>query len=954
MNPGVDSPQLTLEIKLLGAFELKVGGVPRARVPAAVQALLALLVLNARNPLGRQALASALWPEVSAEQASFYLRRSLSQLRALLGDASGRIGADLSLDLSGCRCDLTEFERDIESDPEAAIASYGGRLAVGKRNHRFEAIAQELADKHARALAGLAERLESAGDSAGAIRLVRQILSEDRTSEAAWRSLIRLLGSQHDHVGAARAFRQLRLALREETGMEPSPETTAVYHQVMAESDALRVRPVEVAKPKLRNPRLPTPLTSLIGREADIQGVNDALERHRLLFIVGLGGVGKTRLAIEIAERRPKSASVSIAGEIETEELESTLAMESLFPGSSDGEESLLLLIDHVEHVLDPLRSSVERLLTDHPNLKIVATSRRAVDWPGVHLHHLSPLQVAEPSGRTVAEISEIPAVKLFVERARAADAQFSLSARNVEPVTRICAKLDGLPLALELAAAKVQSMSVSEIDRRLDDRFALLTRRGSGQTLETVLAWSFEGLAEPERKLLIDLVQLPGTWAFEAIEAIGVEDALQSVESLVALDLLVFQGGRYRCLQTVREYVARKGEPSPNFLRGVAEYYFAEVETRFPALEASLDGQVFEWFAQEEPNLTWVLQKGIRSADADLRSQVLALGARLHHYWMRSGKSALGLRIGLGLIEDQTEPSPELTSALYSVGGLALHTSRREIAERAFERADAMAEHLGLSSWRAESLLMRAELLSVQAKLSESAELLQEALGQFRELGNLSKQAWCLRSLGYVERERGRFPEALDLTRQALKIYSETNESAGRIWCIGSLGAIWLQAGDPAQALPYFLENAATARANGDVSTAIWNLTISAEAEKELGDLDAASGHVREALLLHGPEQEMTALEWPTSLLGEILTKQGDYAAAEQTLDRAWQCHCRAGTSKLGAYTMLRRAELHRRWGKLESARAYFAIAEELVRTSEVEDLSVQLEALRTALSGA
>jgi predicted ATPase/DNA-binding SARP family transcriptional activator len=940
-----------LEIRLFGSFQLSIDGNVRTKVPAAVQALLVLVILQARSPLSRQSLAAMLWPDGSNEQASFYLRRALSQLRALLADQSSRIGADLCVDLTDCRCDLAEFERLVRSEPSQAVASYTGSLVAGKRNHRFESLAQDLSERYLAALDRIADDREAAGDYAAAIRYLRQSLSEDRTREGSWRSLIRLLGLQRDHVGAARAFRQLRIALREVTGMEPTPETTAVYHGVMAQSDVLRVTPTQVAKPKFTNPRLPTPLTDLIGRDAEVQAIRDALKARRLVFVVGLGGVGKSRLAIEIVETWSPSASVSVARASDADELQAILATENLFRSDPASQAKRLLLIDNAEHLIEILQPAVERLLTDDPKLSILVTSRRSVTWPDAYIHHLDPFDVSIGPDISLAELSEVAAVKLFTERARSADPQFSLSSRNSAAVASICRKLDGIPLALELAAAKVQSLPITEIDRRLEDRFALLTRRGSGRTLETVLDWSYEELTETERELFLNLVQLPGSWSIEVCEAVSDNLDLESIDSLVALDLVTFQGGRYRCLQTVREYGLRTGKPSNGLARRLAEFYFAEVEARFTALEASMDEGAFDWFIQEESNLVWAIQQATRSSDRDHARQALVLYTHLHFFWIRTGRQATGYRLGVSLIEAEGEPSEELTGALFAVGSLAHHLSWLDIADDVLSRADSMSELLELGSWRAESLLRRAELLSGKSKLSESGTLLSEALKEFEKLGNAGKQATCLRSLGHVERELGRFPESIALTHRALKLCTELNDDAGRFWCIGSLGATWLAAGDPEQAATHFLENVEAARAIGDISTTIWNLTMLGEAQKEIGAYEKAAGSVREALMLRAHEQNLAALEWPISLLGELLTKLGDYAAADQALERAWQYHGQAGASKLGAYTMLRRADLHLRWGRLVSAKSFFEIAEEMIRESEVEDLAVQLELLRTAL---
>jgi predicted ATPase/DNA-binding SARP family transcriptional activator len=949
VTPTVACP---LEVRLFGTFELRVDGEVREKVPAAVQALLSLIIYHSSTPLSRQELATTLWPNVSHDQASFYFRRALSQLRALLGEAATRIGNDLSIDLSSCECDLASFRGEVLENPASAVAFYSGPLVVGQRNHRLESIGREIREQYLSALWTMSEQFEADKDYPAAIRALRLLVKEDRSIERAWRSLICLLGTQHDHVGAARAFRQLRLALREELGIEPEPETTAAYHRVMAESDLLRVRPTSVETSPLKSPRLPTPLNQIIGRGRDLDAIRDALQDRRLVFIVGLGGVGKSRLAIELAETCPPSASVSLARVRSSEELRSSLTMEQLFPEASSSSSSRLLLLDNAEHLLEPLQEAVEELLTDHPELTILVTSRKSVTWPDAYVYRLPPLEVSVDGELSVAELSTVSSVSLFIDRARAANPEFSLTSRNALNVASICRKLDGLPLAIELAAAKARSMPIAEIDRRLSDRFALLKKQGSTKTLETVLDWSYEGLSDSERNLFLDLVQLPGLWSYEAMAAICIDLADEDIDSLVALDLVTFSDGRYGCLQTVREYGLRKRRTSQDLVSRFAQFFFREVESRLPALLDKFDPETSEWFFREEPNLSWILQRATDSTDPDFVRQALVLYSQLFNFWMRTGRASVGYRLGLCLLDGLDEPSEELTAALISAGGVAHKVASIEIADSFFARAESMAKRLGLASWRAESLLRRAELLSDRSQFTEATGLLTEALSEFNLLENREKQAICLRNLGYVERELGHYPEAIEYTRRALRIHTECNDIGGKFWCIGGLGAIYMLLGDPLKATHHFRENIEAAREIGDIYVGIWNLVSLAEAQNQLSQFEDAEQSVRTAIAMHGPDADEVALEWPVSLLGEILTEQGKYEAADQALNRAWQIHGLAGKSKLGVYTILRRAELHRRWGRFVSASTYFEIAERLVSEFEVEHLSERVELLRAKLS--
>ena len=493
--------------------------------------------------------------------------------------------------------------------------------------------------------------------------------------------------------------------------------------------------------------------------------------------------------------------------------------------------------------------------------------------------------------------------------------------------------------------------MPVSEIDRRLSDRFELLQRKGAGQTLGAVLEWSFEGLPDGAKRLLVSLVQVPGSWTYDLIDALGEQRSHESVEELVNLALVTFDGARYRCLNTVREFARRNGPASNDMVRRTAQFYFREVAERFCAPGHSSTQEQVEWFVQEEQNLVWVLHRCKQSGEADLLQQALVMYSHLYRFWLRPAHVETGFRIGKVLLEGEFEPTEELAAGLLTAGGLAHRLLSLDEADRLFLIADSMTEKLGLRSWRAELLLQRADLLSNQARLVESEMLLRQSLAEFELLGNVDKQAMCLRNLGYVLRERGEYSESIDVTQCALHDYTQSGDAVGRYWCIGSLGATYLQAGNPEQAAVHFLENIGSAHTVDEPYMGIWNRLMLAEAEVQLGKFESAETYVRAAIELHGRDPDEQQLEWPVSLLGEILTELEQFELADQALDRAWRIHATVGTTKLGAYTMVRKAELYRRWGKSISAKAFFDSAEQLVTSLEVHHLTTRLNHLKSKL---
>jgi predicted ATPase/class 3 adenylate cyclase len=406
---------------------------------------------------------------------------------------------------------------------------------------------------------------------------------------------------------------------------------------------------------------LPVQRSSFIGREAEAQAVRDLVRRHRLVTVTGIGGCGKTRLALEVAAGEVDRFTdgvffVDLSTVAEPTLVSSTIAATLRVPatgGTSDerlsaflSDRYVLILLDNCEHLLDACATEADRLLTSCPHVSMLATSRESLALEGEHVWRVPSLRL--PAGYSAEEIGQSEAVRLFLDRAAAVRPSFALTADNAAAVVDICRRLDGIPLALELAAARIAHLAPREIAGRLSDRFHLLTggRRGiqRQQTLQAVLDWSHELLGEPERILLRRLAVFAGGCTLDAVQGVCGGDGLEPesiidvLGSLVARSLVEAedQGDhtRYRLLETMRLYAQDRlvaAAEAERVRNTHAEWYLHRAETpEGPGV------QVLLWFPQGD----------VQTARADLDNMRQATD-----WWLTQGRYDLVVRMAASTI---------------------------------------------------------------------------------------------------------------------------------------------------------------------------------------------------------------------------------------------------------------------------------------------------------------
>ena len=704
-------------IRLLGGFEVTVGDRPVAadawRLRKA-KTLVKLLVLAGGHRMHRDALVDVLWPERDSASVTNNLHQTLYVARRVFAGAPGALfslrddvvllseGAMPWLDTEAfdAACRRARETRD-PGDYRIAAELYRGDLLP---EDRFEAWAEgpreAFRGRHLGLLVEYAEVLSARGEYPEVVDIAGAVTAVDPFHEGACRTLMTALAASGRRYEALSAFDRLREALTEEYAAEPEPETRRLYRDLLTaagDSDATAtnrlalpsqreaIRPLNtMPAPGVESLRLEQ--TSFVGRRREIAEIIQALGRTRLLTLTGPGGAGKTRLAGEVAAGQvagyPDGVHVAALGSLSRSELvPQTVAsvLDVPLPETGTAEAALarqlvgrrlLLVLDNCEHLLDACARLVAELLRTCPGVVVLATSREPlrvggeVTWRTPSLA-LPDLRALPPLDR----LAELESVRLFVERARDAAPEFAFDATTAPAVAEICVRLDGMPLALELAAARTSALAPSQIASRLGDALSVLDRgsRSAGtrqQTLHATLAWSHDLLDEDERVLFRRLAVFAGSMPLEAVEHVCGRDGLDAVDLLSRLvDKSLVQvehaGGtaRYRLLETIRQFADQQlrdaGEKAA-LARAHRDWYVAFAAAQDPERAVGVVNDTPQALEAEHDNLRAALSTGL----ADDPAVALQLAGSLWRFWLAHGLFSEGSR----WLEASLTAAPERT----------------------------------------------------------------------------------------------------------------------------------------------------------------------------------------------------------------------------------------------------------------------------------------------------
>jgi predicted ATPase/class 3 adenylate cyclase len=623
-----------------------------------------------------------------------------------------------------------------------------------------------------------------------------------------------------------------------------------------------------------RPKRLPAQLTSVIGREQDIRRVSELLERDRLVTLAGPGGSGKTRLAVLVADRVLPYFDdgvffVPLAPVRDTEMVPSTIAG---VLGVKEGpdlpvvmaleehlrDRRLLLVLDNFEHLL-PAASVVSRLLGAAPQVKVLATSRALLRIYGERDYVVAPLPIPKPHETSVPEVESSPAVQLFLDRAAMARPGFSLSVDSARAVAEICRRLDGLPLAIELAAARIRILSPGELLGRLGRRLVLeggardLPERQ--RTLRATIDWSYQLLDVDEARLFAYLSIFAGGWTGQAAERIcdeglGVQvlDGLESLmdHSLIQRVMSDHDALRFDMLETIREYARERLDASSetdDLARRHASHFLELAQSAEPHVTGPEADRWLDILRLETDNfrsvLRWAMDRGdLPSLDIGLR-----MAASLWRFWQQTG----GLREARQWLEDLLArgTDPSIGSA----------------------RAKALIAAGGIAYW--------------QSDLGRARDLYEEAVELYRGLGDRRGMADALTSLAPIPMMTGDLPLARQLAGQARDLWQELGDQWQAALATLTLGMSSLVEGGYEQALSYFEEFVPVVRARGDRFWLISGLTSMAQAQHLLGRFEQARQNFGEALRLALEANDLASVTIALDPLSNLEDAAGDHDRA-------------------------------------------------------------------------
>jgi predicted ATPase/DNA-binding SARP family transcriptional activator len=969
-----------VQIRLLGGFEVTVSD----RMVAAdawrlrkAKTLVKLLALARGHRLHREALVAVLWPDRDGASATNNLHQALYVARRALAGTSGALCClrdDVVLLSDGTMpwLDTDAFEAACRrahqtrnpDDYRAAAELYRGDLLPEDRFEDWsEGPREALRERHLGLHAEYADVLSDRGEHTQAVEIASVVTAADPFHEVAHRTLMTALAASGRRYEALAMFDRLREGLAEEYAADPEPATRRLYRDLLTHGGAeLDTVPAgggaatgqAIARVMLRTPTgvkesLRPEHTSFIGRRRELAEISQALGRTRLLTLTGPGGAGKTRLAYEAAARlvggyrdgvhvaelaslsRPELVPQAVASVLDVPLPETGTAEVAL--ARQLAERRLLLVLDNCEHLLDACARLAAALLRTCPDVVVLATSREPLRVGGEVTWRTPSL--ALPNLRTLPplrHLAELESVRLFVERARDATPEFVLDETTAPAVAEICVRLDGMPLALELAAARTSALAPAQIAARLDDALRVLGR-GSRvavtrqQTLNATLAWSHDLLDEDERVLFRRLAVFAGSMSLEAVERVCDGDDLDVVDLLTRLvDKSLVQAeqvkgaARYRLLDTIRQFAdqrLRDAGERPALVRAHRDWYVAFAAAHDPERAIGVVNDTPHALDVEHDNLRAALSSGL----AEDPEEALRLAVSLWRFWLAQGHFAEGSRWLEATLAAAPERTPLRARALLAAGAMRIRRGDLTSRERDLgTEAAAILRQTGDLEGLAQTLPMSGFLAwTDDAAWEGAARLAEEGRSLAGAVGATGLVASATHMLGVLALLRGAREQGETFLSETLGLLESLPAelppffsvlSPGWSWELGSDGTprmpfietvlLYRRVG-PEQAAASTLSNLAHAVRLGDPARARELLARSVGDFERLGDqhgeglalshlanLHRLAGELSEAGELLDRSRELRRRLGDRRGVGVAVVNQGLVAGAAGDLDRA------------------------------------------------------------------
>lgn len=956
-----------IDISLAGRVDLGVPG--RESTATALgcraRAALAYLVMERWRPIAADELAEAVWGVDLPATWRAALRGVIARIRGALTaaglDAAGVLTSGVggyqlhlppgsTVDIEVAEAALRSAREDLENDPQRAchaarraVATLRGEFLAASEGTWVERRRAELSELHLRALETLAQAATACGDSDSALRAAEGAVALEPLRESAHRQVMAAHEAAGNRGAAMQAYERCERLLADELGVGPAAQTKAAHAGLLGE------QPWEARTVSARRVtgNLPVPVSRFVGRLGERAEIQQLLRSTRLITLTGSGGLGKSRLGLEVAgdigSDYPDGVwLIELAGLAQSDLLAEQVLSDLVAPHApgSTATQSLiahltrrrsLLILDNCEHVVSACASLVDCVLKSCADVDVLVTSREPLCVAGETVWTVTPLSTPrEDDPAQLDSLLRHDAVALFVDRARAAAPGLDLGPA-AEAVATICRRLEGIPLALELAAARVRSMAVADIADRLGDPLRLLdagsrTAPPRHQTLRAALDWSYEALSDPERRLFARVSVFAGDFSLEAAEAVCPEEAHATLNTLTRLVdkslVLADRAGctsRYRLLEVMRQY-GHEMLAGTGLELDTRKAQLSWASTFAEAAEAGLEGP-------EQPRWLQVLDAehdNLRGALDWAASHPAELGgprtaAALWRYWQMRGFLSEG-RSRLETVMGADVTTPLRAKILTSAGVLAQSQGDQRSARALYGQALELRRSLGDRLGMAAALNGIGNVAVSEGDLVGARNIFERNLAASRALGDARMIAASLMNLGVVvqllvdaglKASSTGATEAHVLYLESLHRYRELGDKRGVAQSLENLGAIAPYRGDVDAARAYLEESLAVRRELRDRSGI-------AAAARFLGQLALRRRQYRVARCLY---EECLAIELDLghqllvgadlASLAEIAHGEGDDAEARRLVGRALAVSGDLGDPEATAAVRLRLAAI-------------------------------------------
>lgn len=947
-----------LALQFLGPAQIQLDGTSITLERRKAAALLVYLAVELGRH-SRASLSALFWPDYEQSKAYRNLRQILWGIQQSIGEEwieadRESIGLSSEMDIW---LDVREFEsglaegrgqRDISL--RLALLTNAAKLY---RNHFLTgfslkdapdfndwafAKSEELRHQLAGALVTLSEDYCALGQADQAIAYARRLIAMDPLNEASHRLLMQIYIEAGQHSAALKQYQACEQLLRKELGVDPQPETRDLYKKIRKRD----IKPTRVEKPQESNlppHNLPLRFSTFIGREKEQKAIEKRIADNRLVTLVGTGGIGKTSLALQVGHKLlneypdgvwfvaldslsdPALVPQTVAAVFDIRERSDKPILELLTTALRT--KTVLLILDNSEHLLDACAQLITALLQACPGIKILATSREPLAMAGEATYRIPSLSIPEKREGSLDRLNEYEAVRVFIERAALVQSEFQLTKENRQAISAICRKVDGIPLAIELAAARVNILQVGEILHQLEESFHLLANQSRTtsprhQTLQASMDWSWGLLDETERVFLRQLSIFAGGWTLEAAQAICDGNVLELTSALVKKSLIVVQqtrhGTRYRFHEIVRQYASQKLIESGDtnrlhtwhlgYFLGLAER--AELELRGPSL--------VDWMERlnDERNniriaLHWADQIDVEAG--------LYLSSRLMRYW-ESANLPEGKRWLENFIHKPESKDFPLARAhaLSTYSWLLTWLQQFEKAYSVAEESLALFRAAGDQQGEVDVLVSLENMFQFKDDIATALKFGKQAVALAQSLGDRWRLANALLYLGWNYHD---LPQRFVYWEKAIELYREVGDQLTLANLLGLLGQFRVLHGDFELGEQCVEEALRLWEANRRAS--VWDsprITQSLLASMK-GDYEQAETLLREIMTYAQERGNRMSQLWVQARLGHVLLRAGDLTEARQILTETAKNFAKDGYTIGAVFALEGMAELFSVVGK-------------------------------------